>query len=37
MEYNKCMTAMKINLKDILEIGDKSADPKIKLEAKKNR
>jgi hypothetical protein len=35
MEYNKCMTAMKINLKDILEIGNKSADPKIKLEAKK--
>ena len=35
MEYNKCMTAMKLNLKDILEIGDKSADPKIKLEAKK--
>jgi hypothetical protein len=31
----KCMTAMKLNLKDILEIGDKSADPKIKIEAKK--
>lgn len=26
---------MKLNLKDVLEIGDKSADPKIKLEAKK--
>jgi transposase len=34
-EYQKCRTAMKLNLKDILEIGDKSADPRIKLEAKK--
>jgi hypothetical protein len=35
LEYNKCMTAMKINLKDVLEIGDRSEDPRIKLEAKK--
>lgn len=35
IEYQKCMTVMKLNLKDVLEIGDKSADPKIKLEAKK--
>jgi hypothetical protein len=35
MEYNKCMIAMKLNLKDILEIGDRASDPRIKLEAKK--
>jgi hypothetical protein len=35
MEYNEWMTAMKLNLKDILEIGDRASDPRIKLEAKK--
>src|ERR671924_1493101 len=33
-EYQKCMVGMKRNLKHVLEIGDKAADPKIKLQAR---
>ncbi|MGI0001587.1 MAG: hypothetical protein ACRD42_00735 [Nitrososphaeraceae archaeon] len=34
-EYQKCMTGMKRNLKQTLEIGEASLDPKIKLESKR--
>ena len=30
-EYQKCMTGMKLNLKQTLEIADTAADPKTKL------
>jgi hypothetical protein len=35
MEYERCMVGMKCNLKQTLEIGDASSDPKIKLEARR--
>jgi hypothetical protein len=34
-EYQKCMIGMKRNLKQTLEIGESSPDPKIKLEARR--
>jgi hypothetical protein len=34
-EYQKCMIGMKQNLKQVLEIGETAADPKIKLEARR--
>jgi hypothetical protein len=34
-EYQKCMVGMKHNLKNVLEIGETAADPKIKLEARR--
>lgn len=34
-EYQKCMIGMKQNLKQVLEIGEAAADPKIKLESRK--
>jgi hypothetical protein len=33
-EYQKCMIGMKRNLKQTLEIGETSPDPRIKLEAR---
>ncbi|MGB8133946.1 MAG: hypothetical protein WCE99_07125, partial [Nitrososphaeraceae archaeon] len=33
-EYQKCMTGMKLNLKQTLEIADTAADPKTKLQAR---
>src|SRR5919108_5058304 len=33
-EYQNCMVGMKQNLKHVLEIGDKAADPKMKLQAR---
>ena len=33
-EYQKCMTGMKLNLKQTLEIADTVADPKTKLQAR---
>src|SRR5215207_7452752 len=33
-EYQKCMVGMTQNLKHVLEIGDKAADPKVKLQAR---
>lgn len=34
-EYQKCMIGMKQNLKQVLEIGEAAADPKIKLESRR--
>lgn len=34
-EYQKCMIGMKQNLKQVLEIGEAAADPKLKLEARR--
>jgi DNA-binding transcriptional regulator LsrR (DeoR family) len=33
-EYQKCMTGMKLNLKQTLEIADTAADPTTKLQAR---
>lgn len=33
-EYQKCMTGMKRNLKQTLEIAESAADPKTKLQAR---
>jgi hypothetical protein len=33
-EYQKCMTGMKRNLKQTLEIADSASDPKTKLQAR---
>jgi IS30 family transposase len=33
-EYQKCMTGMKRNLKQTLEIAETAADPKVKLQAR---
>jgi hypothetical protein len=33
-EYQSCMTGMKLNLKQTLEIAETVADPKIKLQAR---
>jgi hypothetical protein len=33
-EYQKCMTGMKLNLKETLEIAEIAADPKVKLQAR---
>jgi len=35
LEYNKTICLMKSNLKHVLQIGETSSDPKIKLEARK--
>jgi hypothetical protein len=32
-EYQKCMTGMKRNLRQTLEIRDSASDPKVKLQA----
>jgi len=34
MEYERCMTGMKRNLKQTLEIAETAADPKTKLQAR---
>ena len=34
MEYERCMTGMKYNLKQTLEIAETAADPKTKLQAR---
>ena len=34
-EYQRCMTGMKLNLKQALTIGKEATDPKVKLEATK--
>ena len=34
MEYQKCMTGMKSNLKETLEIANTETDPRIKLQAR---
>jgi IS30 family transposase len=34
-EYQKCMIGIKQNLKQVLEIGEAAADPKIKLESRR--
>ena len=33
-EYQKCITGMKSNLKETLEIANTSADPRVKLQAR---
>jgi hypothetical protein len=33
-EYQKCMTGMKLNPRETLEIADTAADPKVKLQAR---
>jgi hypothetical protein len=35
VQYQRCMAAMKQNLKQTIEIGESSSDPRIKLEAKR--
>ncbi|MGA8107351.1 MAG: hypothetical protein WB815_11930, partial [Nitrososphaeraceae archaeon] len=34
MEYERCMTGMKGNLKHVLEIAESASDPKTKLQAR---
>jgi hypothetical protein len=34
MEYQKCMTGMKSNLKETLEIANSVTDPRVKLQAR---
>ena len=34
MEYEKCMTGMKSNLKETLQIANTESDPRIKLQAR---
>jgi hypothetical protein len=34
MEYERCITGMRHNLKETLEIAETAADPKVKLQAR---